>query len=128
MHDQCSMNDLKEITASIRMAKSVLGDTCDSAIVKMSHVHYSETCDLDKAAMCLRSVNISYMVEHSDKIGQHTVCRWAVSLIRFVDTERKIEITRDPQRSVFLIKKNLYWKKNWKITQVTCKDQISKSS
>lgn len=75
MHDQCSMNDLKEITASIRMAKSVLGDTCDSDIVKMSHVHYSETCDLDKAAMCLRSVNISYMVEHSDKIGQHTVCR-----------------------------------------------------
>ena len=48
MHDQCSMNDLKEITASIRMAKSVLGDTCDSDIVKMSHVHYSETCDLDK--------------------------------------------------------------------------------
>jgi hypothetical protein len=29
-----------------------------------------------------------------------------VSLIRFVDTERKIEITRDPQRSVSLIKKN----------------------
>ena len=110
MHDQCSMNDLKEITASIRMAKSVLGDTCDSDIVKMSHVHYSETCDLDKAAMCLHSVNISYMVEHSDKIGQHTVCRWVVSLIRFVDTERKIEKSHKwPAKIKFLKVHENYW-------------------
>ena len=75
MFEQCTVGDLKDLTESIQFAKSLLGDSCDTEYERMLPVHYKETCDMDKAMMCLNSVNISWMVDCREKLGKQYICR-----------------------------------------------------
>lgn len=73
--DECTMGDLKDLSGSVEFAKTLLGDACDSEVAKMSPVKYNQNCNEEKAMMCFKSVNISWMVDHREKLGQQMVCR-----------------------------------------------------
>ncbi|XP_052102318.1 uncharacterized protein LOC127735918 isoform X2 [Mytilus californianus] len=72
--DQCTMGELKDLSESVMFAKTVLGDACNSEYERMVPVKYDENCDLEKAMMCLKVVDIRWMLEHREKLGKQAIC------------------------------------------------------
>lgn len=72
--DQCTMGELKDLSESVMFAKTVLGDACNSEYERMVPVKYDENCDLEKAMMCMKAVDLRWMLEHREKLGKQTIC------------------------------------------------------
>ncbi|XP_063434047.1 uncharacterized protein LOC134715647 isoform X2 [Mytilus trossulus] len=72
--EQCTMGELKDLSESVMFAKTVLGDACNSEFERMVPVKYDENCDLEKARMCMKAVDLHWMLEHREKLGKQAIC------------------------------------------------------